>query len=169
MFLSLTPLFDLLHLIGNHLESRERHNTMHIVKLWLLVFAFTGCAALRTLPLTTPIWLLIGLAFLINPGIRTLWFGCSIVHIVLFVNIALLGLAISDNFWLDTPSSKMYYDSLSLFVMGTLSTVLTSIAVLFASPKSRAEPDYRFVLLQMLIAVAAFAYVLNLMRTYPWS
>jgi hypothetical protein len=134
---------------------------MHILKLWLLVFAFTGCAALHVLPYTTPIWLLIGLAFLTNSSIRTLWRGCGIVHIVLFANLALLGLAISDNFWLDSPMSTMYYESLAMFVMGTLSTVLTSVAVLFADPKSRAEPDYRFVVLQMLIAAAAFAYVLN--------
>jgi hypothetical protein len=87
----------------------------------------------------------------------------------LFASIALLGLAISDNFWLDRPSSRMYYDSLSIFVMGTLSTVLTIIAVRFANSKSSAGPDGRFVLLQILIALAAFAYVLNLMRTHSWS
>jgi hypothetical protein len=134
---------------------------MHIVKLWLLVFAFAGCGALHILPYTTPVWLLIGLIFLADPQIRTVWRGCSIAHIVLFASIALLGLAISDNFWLDSPMSTMYYESLAMFVMGTLSTVLTSVAVLFADPKSRADPDYRFVLLQMLIAVAAFGYVLN--------
>ncbi len=85
---------------------------------------------------------------------------------MLFASIALLGIAISGQFWLDRPSSRMFYDSLSIFVMRALSTVLTSVAVQFADSKSSADPDYRFVLLQMLIAVAAFAYLLNLILTH---
>src|SRR5437870_2951138 len=89
-----------------------------------------GCSALTGMPVSAPIWAIIGIVFLLRPRFHALWRGCTGIHLIGFICIALFGMFS----WIDTyqrnmPTvlSTMFELSAAIFWAGTLLAIPTAI------------------------------------------
>jgi hypothetical protein len=121
-----------------------------------------GCSALTGMPVSAPIWLLIGIIFLVRPKFHEVWRGCTAIHLVGFIFIALLGMfSWIDNYQRNMPTElrTMFELSASIFWAGIGLAIPTAI-LWWLSASADLSPTHKRLLVtfQIILACAAAAY-----------
>lgn len=130
-----------------------------------VVVLFGGCSALTGMPVSAPIWLIIGIVFLLRPRFHAVWRGCTGIHLIGFIFMALFGMfSWIDFYQRDMPNvmSAMLGLSASIFWAGTLLAILTAILWKLSANADLSPTRKRLlVTFQIVLACGAAAYTTN--------
>jgi hypothetical protein len=123
------------------------------------VVLFGGCSALTGMPVSAPIWAIVGILFILRPRFHAQWRGCTGIHLIGFIFIALFGMFS----WIDTylrnmprEMRAMFDLSSSIFWAGTLLAIPTAI-VWKLSASADLSPTRKDLLVALQIVVACSA------------
>jgi hypothetical protein len=125
-----------------------------------------GCAAMLATPVTSPVWMVIGVLFLVHRAFRPIWWLSTWLHLILFSLFAFLGFTfvIGCLIWGDINAIPSWY--VELFVLGMVSTVLTLVSLrLSVSNDDRGVRRLVCVALQILATLAAWIPLISLVRS----
>jgi hypothetical protein len=122
-----------------------------------------GCTAMLATPVTSSIWAIIGVLFLLHRAFRPIWQLSTELHLILFSILALFGLTplIASLIWGGAGSIHPWH--VELFVLGAGSTMLTLVSLrLSVSNDDRGVRRLVCVALQILATLAAWVPLISL-------
>jgi hypothetical protein len=125
-----------------------------------------GCTAMLATPVTSSIWAIIGVLFLLHRAFRPIWQLSTGLHLILFSILALFGITplIASLIWGDISAIPSWW--VELFVLSTVSTVLTLVSLrLSVSNDDRGVSRLVCVALQILATLAAWVPLISLVRS----
>ncbi|MAT98847.1 MAG: hypothetical protein CL608_17015 [Anaerolineaceae bacterium] len=128
---------------------------MRIIDILIGLLTLTGCTAIAAVPVSMPVWIIIGILFVFRIGFRKVWLAMSIICLLQFSVISLWGISV----WIVDG----YPSSVDSLIFGSITAaIITAFTLLLSHRYFRSQSARAWIImLQSGIAVMMTALVIT--------